>query len=188
MKLDTTLTGCARSDRQPLMRVTLARDGEKMVTPMPQGVTIRPSYRRLCIVNTLDLIPFAIGLLVIGFPVAEFLSHPSSVVGLLLIFSFWVFGASAMGLLMFTVTVSEEGIGQVFPSKFLRWDEMRSLRSMFPFPLYIASAGFFSRARVCFPRPWLAAEPAEFFSAIEQCAPEDHVIRRRVLSRLAASG
>ena len=159
-----------------------------MATPIPQGVTIRPSYGRLCIVNALGLIPFALGLFVMGFPLAELLSNPLSVVGLLLIFSLWVFGASAMGLFMFTVTISEEGIAQVFPPRFLRWDEIRILRSMFPFPAYIASARFFSRTHVCFPRAWLVAEPAEFVSAIEQYAPEDHLVRRRFLSRLAASG
>jgi len=139
-------------------------------------------------VNALALIPFALGLLVIGFPVAEFLSHPLSVVALLLIFSFWVFGASAMGLLMFTVTVSEEGISQLFPPRHLRWDEIRTLNSFFPFPAYVASARFFSQRRVCLPRPWLVAEPAQLVSAIEQYAPENHLIRRRVLSENVNSG
>lgn len=159
-----------------------------MATPIRHDVIIRPSYCRLCIVNALALIPFVLGLLIIGFPVGDLFSHPLNVAGLLLIFSFWVFGASVMGLLMFTVTIREEGIRQLLPPRLLRWDEMRSFRSMFPFPAYVASANFFNTRFVCLPKPWLVAEPDKFVSAIKQYAPENHPIRKHVLSRLPASG
>jgi hypothetical protein len=150
---------------------------------MSEGVIIRPSYGRFCIVNALGLIPLFIALFLMGFPVADFLGSYIALIGILFVCIIWVLGGSAFANMLLAITVSERGIGHVFPNNsFLRWDELRMFWRIYPLPFYAVFPGMFSFKGIFLPRTWLVSKPNQFMSAIAKYAPVDHPIRRRIVS------
>ena len=133
-------------------------------------VTVRPSLPRAWVLSAICVTPMVAFMIVMGFPFGDrFFLVGSTIVLAMGIFLFGVFFWA-----LFSCQISREGLEpsfSIFPY-LLRWEEVKTLTSIFPFAFYMA------RGFVIVPRLWLQKDPKAFREALGRYAPDGHVLRR----------
>ncbi|MHC5054050.1 MAG: hypothetical protein ACYTKD_04955 [Planctomycetota bacterium] len=153
---------------------------------MPDRVTIRPSFWRLCILGLLSYPLFIAAYPAVmaawavfrGRPIGVRMDFDAAVASLCMLLGLWLFFWIGIGVLGGTVTTGKEGLRNVLGS-LLRWEELRRVRSRWPSPFlfHVASAGFLGPS-VTLPKSWIMGDTKSLYRAIEEYAPQDSPIRR----------